>query len=292
MDIAKEITPFAKKVYQSSRGGLYSLPVDMLPPTTERVADIACFAIPTSPEVSPGSVTLIDGRALTHIDRVVLCTGYHMTLPFLPSLHNDSLAPEQADETILVTDGTQFHNLHKDIFYIPDPTLAFVGVPFFTATFTLFEMQAILVSKIFSGQAWVPSEAEMRKEYNEKVEKKGYGRSFHSLMGAEIPYVAGLVEWVNSQIPITGGEKMEGHTEAFLQGYKTMLDKFKQFEEGALAGEAKLKAEKTEANKKAAEKQKLEVLDTGRPESVIPELEKTPPECQIEASAPALPVQG
>jgi hypothetical protein len=292
MDIAKDINHFAKKVYQSSRGSPYALPVTMLPPFAERVADIASFTLPTSPAISPDPVTLIDGRILTGIDQVVLCTGYHMTVPFLPSLHNDFLAPEQADDKVLVTDGTQFHNLHKDIFYIPDPTLAFVGVPFFTATFTLFEMQAILVSKIFSGQAWMPSQTEMRKEYNERLEKKGHGRPFHSLLGIEIPYVAGLVEWVNSQIPITGGTKMEGHTEAFLLGYKSLPERIKAFEERVLASQEKWKAKKEKATNKVAENQKLENQKAKDHESVTQEIEKSTPDSQNEVSVQALPVQG
>jgi hypothetical protein len=159
---------------------------------------------------------------------VVVCTGYHITYPFLPSLHNDFLAREAAGEEILVTDGTQVHNLHKDIFYIPDPTLAFVGIPFFSATFTLFEIQAIVVSKVLSGQAWVPSREEMRKEYRERVEKKGYGRAFHSVMNEEVEYVADLVAWVNAQAEATGGEKMEGHTEKWLDQNQARLVRMKE----------------------------------------------------------------
>lgn len=159
---------------------------------------------------------------------MVVCTGYHITYPFLPSLHNDFLAREAAGEEILVTDGTQVHNLHKDIFYIPDPTLAFVGIPFFSATFTLFEIQAIVVSKVLSGQAWVPSREEMRKEYRERVEKKGYGRAFHSVMNEEVEYVADLVAWVNAQAEATGGEKMEGHTEKWLAQNQARLVRMKE----------------------------------------------------------------
>jgi hypothetical protein len=227
-DIAREIAPFADKIYQSSRGGAYSLPLVLLPPEAERVGEVTSFALPASPEDSPGPVTLSDGRVLTGIDRVIVCTGYHMTVPFLPALHNDSLTPNQATEDILVTDGTQIHNLHKDIFYIPDPTLAFVGVPFYTTTFTLFDIQAIAVSKVLSGQAWVPSESEMRKEYNDRVEKKGSGRGFHSLKGVQVEYAAELVEWVNSQVTTTGGEKMEGHTEAWLQTYESWQLRMRQ----------------------------------------------------------------
>lgn len=260
----------------------------MLPPSAERVADIASFSLPASPEDSLGPVTLVDGRVLSDIDRVVLCTGYHITVPFLPSLHNDALTPEQADEKILVTDGSQFHNLHRDIFYISDPTLAVVGVPFYTCTFTLFDIQALVVSKVLSGQAWVPNEAEMRKEYNEKVEQKGYGRPFHSLMGAEVPYVASLVEWVNSQVPTTGGEVMEGHTEAFLNGYGTLLARMKQTRASA---EAKLKAKKEKTLGNQPKEPTTETRGVESYDSATQEHEKSGQSHQKEASAQVLPVQ-
>ena len=148
----------------SSRGGPFDIPKVMLSPETERVAGTASFHHPFDNE-DAGSFTLLDGTVLTGIDRVVLCTGYHFTLPFLPELHDDSAMATQANDTVLVTDGTQVHNIHKDIFYIPDPTLAFVGVPFHIATFTFSEYQAIAVAAAFSGRAWVPSKEAMQAEY-------------------------------------------------------------------------------------------------------------------------------
>lgn len=109
------------------------------------------------------------------------------------------------------------HNLHRDIWYIPDPSLVFIGVPFFTATFSLFEFQAIAVAAVMGGDGAVPGEGEMRREYGERVRMKGTGKEFHSLKGREVEYVDGLLERVN------GGERgvveggvgrrvVEGHT--------------------------------------------------------------------------------
>ena len=57
--------------------------------------------------------------------------------PFLADRHSDTKSFASADSSILITrEGNMVHNLHKDIFYMPDPTLSFVGVPYFTATFT------------------------------------------------------------------------------------------------------------------------------------------------------------
>jgi ACS family pantothenate transporter-like MFS transporter len=233
VDIAKDIGPFAKNIYQSSREGLFDLPVEMLPENARRVAAVSSYDLPSGSsstylgdtEPIPSTVTLANGEILRNIDRVVLATGYHCSFPFLPQLHRDDLSPETATDTVLVTDGTQMHNLHLDIFYIPDPSLAFVGVPYFTATFSLFDFQAIALARIFAGKAELPREEEMRAEYRERVKAKGHGKAFHSLLGQgkEIGYVDSLVEIVNAGVDGKGvpeEEKMTGHSRKWLAGRK------------------------------------------------------------------------
>lgn len=198
----------------------------------ERVTGISSFAPPTAKDKRvPGTVYLTDGTVLTDIDRVIVCTGYLFSLPFLPELHKDNLRATEADENVLVTDGLQLHNLHRDIFYIQDPTLSFVGVPAYTATFSFFEFQSIAVSSVIAGHAFLPSTSEMRVEYLEKVEEKGYGRSFHSLIrGQDVPYVESLTNWLNRDAEITGGRKVEPYSEqwkaekaTFFERYRTLL---------------------------------------------------------------------
>ena len=160
----------------------------------------------------PGRVVLKDGRELNDIHRIIFCTGYHMSLPFLRQYHEDKTPVHRADETVLVTDGTQVHNLHKDIWYIPDPSLIFIGVPFFTATFTLFEFQAIVVAAVLSGKAFLPSKEKMRIEYEQRAREKGTGKMFHSLRDREVEYVDELLEWVNGDGEKLGAVPVKGHT--------------------------------------------------------------------------------
>lgn len=166
-------------------------------------------------------MTLVDGRVLEHVDRVIVATGYQFTLPFLPEYHQDDVKPEDADDRILVSDGLQLHNLHQDIFYIPDPTLAFVGVPFYTATFSLFEFQAIAVASFFSSKATLPSELEMRAEYRKRVKDKGYGKKFHSLWGVDVEYAAALMEWVNHGRP-PSDRKPDGYSQKWIETKEKM----------------------------------------------------------------------
>lgn len=150
--------------------------------------------------------------------------------PFLKQYHADSLSMEQTTPEVLVTaDGTQVHNLHKDIFYIPDPTLAFIGAPYHTATFTLFEFQAMALARVFAGTCQLPNEHEMRTEYEEKKRRKGLGRDFHSLRGygEEEAYVIELVEWVNRSGSVHGVEPMKGHTNEWRAANKAREEKLK-----------------------------------------------------------------
>jgi hypothetical protein len=193
----------------------------MLPDNAYRVDEIVSYDAPgaegstplDASEAIPATVTLKSGTKLCGIHHLIICTGYHLTLPFLPQFHSDETPVDKADDTILVTDGTQFHNLHKDIFNINDPTLIFIGVPFFTATFTLFEFQAMAVAKILSCQAKLPSKDAMRSEYNVRVKTKGYGKAFHSLRGQEEEYVNEIVAWINSDLEKAGKGKLHGHTD-------------------------------------------------------------------------------
>ncbi|KAJ4377607.1 hypothetical protein N0V83_000434 [Neocucurbitaria cava] len=221
-DIARELGPIANNIYQSHRNGNFDIPPTLLPENATRVGEVVSYDAPINgwskepleaSDAIPATVTLECGEKLCDIHHVILCTGYHITLPFLPHLHSDATLVSAAGDELLVTDGSQFHNLHKDIFYINDPTLTFVGVPFFTATFTLFEFQAMVVAKVLSGQAKLPGEEAMRAEYDERVRAKGFGKGFHSLKDRESEYVDELLACVNKDLEKLGVKKLDGHSE-------------------------------------------------------------------------------
>lgn len=238
MDIAREISPVSQTIYQSTRGGIFDIPAVALPDNASRIAEVAYFQINELPDYSnehlPMSVHLKSGQILQNIDEIVLCTGYQMALPFLPQYNSNSVPVNEADDSTLVTDGTQIHNLHRDIFYIPDPTLVFVGIPFYTATFTLFEFQAIVVAEVFSGNAQLPPAKEMRKEYLEKTRIKGYRRNFHSLKNEEDLYVTQLLDWVNGDRAQQSLLPIEGHTGSWMEAKAEQVERLKQLFQGSL----------------------------------------------------------
>ncbi|KAL4995061.1 major facilitator superfamily domain-containing protein [Aspergillus recurvatus] len=243
IDIAREISPQADTIYQSTRNGEFDISANILPENAVRVSGVTRYEILDESKATDGKlplkVHLKSGQELCGLDQVIICTGYQFTLPFLADYHNDKISPAEADETVLVTDGTQAHNLHKDIFYISDPTLAFVGVPFYTATFTLFEFQAIAVANVFSGIAGLPSQQDMRAEYNEKLKEKGHGKRFHSLKDVEEDYVNDLLEWINKPRVERGLTAIEGHTEKWYEAKEAQRERLKLLFESATATEGR-----------------------------------------------------
>lgn len=121
-----------------------------------------------------------------------------------------SLTPSSS---ILITNGASVQNLHLDIFHLPDPTLAFLGISVNTATFSFFEYQAIAIARVFAGHAELPVEEVRRKEYEKRVEKSGSGK-FLNFIGREGDpiYVDELVKWLNKDAEGSDLEVLVGRT--------------------------------------------------------------------------------
>ncbi|KAH6625087.1 hypothetical protein B0J18DRAFT_202003 [Chaetomium sp. MPI-SDFR-AT-0129] len=254
MDICRELDGVAAHVTQSVRGGKFDLPASLLPESVVRVGAIAEFTHPQDlprthssnplpPNAPiPGHVRLLDelqdtssssSSNIPPIHHVILATGYITSYPFLPHLHSDTSPAHTAAGTHLVVtaEGEMAHNLHRDIFYIPDPTLAFIGVPYYVATFSLFDFQAQALARVFAGKARLPDHAQMRAEYDRRVEEKGLGRGFHSLHapGLEVAYVQALVDWVNADGAAAGEPLMRAHGEEWKRGYEELKAKMTGF---------------------------------------------------------------
>ncbi|CAN8105287.1 unnamed protein product [Discula destructiva] len=230
LDIAKELEGLASKTYQSSRGGKFDLDPSLLPANSERVTGLKSVRLDEGKGLAldagapiPGTVHLTDGRILSDIHQVILASGYQTTYSFLTGLESEVLQDEEADEKVIITAnkaGGMTHNLHKDIFYIPDPTLSFVGVPYYTSTFSMFDFQAEVVARVYAGLSSLPSEEAMRAEYAARKAKGDKGKAFHSLIRNQVPYMDDILDWVNSGAEERGVEKMRGVDEKWYEAYE------------------------------------------------------------------------
>ena len=171
----------------------------IIPDNFLQVPEIASFC-PSNlvKRLEDAEILLMNGTRLSGIDSIIFCTGYRYSLPFLPS-YQAVHAHEVVDRTSIISDGEQLYNLHKDIFFIEDLTLAFVGVSKEIATFSFFDMQSAAIAAVFSGRVILPSKRQMWDEYEQKKRDCGMGMKFHTLgFKREIEYIRDILTWVNS----------------------------------------------------------------------------------------------
>lgn len=224
MDIARDLSPHASRILVSSRldrnaptgyQKFRDTQRSRRPPGSEDIPEVKLFR---SPQQTPGEseIELVDGTTV-HADAVIFCTGYQYSFPFLPQYHADSdrFTP---DLQPLILRGDHVLHLYRDVFYIPDPTLAFIGISVNTSAFSFFEYQAISVARVFAGTARLPAQPQQRQALDAVVGKKGPGKFRHFLgQQGEREYVRDTVTWLNRDAAWSGAPLVEGHTEAWLR---------------------------------------------------------------------------
>lgn len=122
-----------------------------------------------------------DIETISHIDVIVFCTGYLYSLPFL---------------TEGATDGSFVKDVYRQIFDVHHPTLAHIGLPKFVSPLPLVEAQAAVVARVFSGRIKLPSQDDMKAEYERELATKGPGKLFHSFEGCDYEYCNSLYKWI------------------------------------------------------------------------------------------------
>ncbi|KAI9203631.1 uncharacterized protein BJ171DRAFT_509132 [Polychytrium aggregatum] len=121
-------------------------------------------------EPETGRVHFVDGSQTTEsIDAIILATGYYFAFPFLDRSLQDSLRACAGQEK-----GLGVSNLYASLFHIPDPTLAFVGLPMQVEPFPLFQLQTQWIAQVWQGKVRLPGEPQMRQEEENEHQKYGF----------------------------------------------------------------------------------------------------------------------
>ncbi len=142
------------------------------------------------------AVRFANNKIETDLDAILFATGYHYSFPFLSSL----IPP-------LSPTGARVENLYQHIFYIPSPSLTFIGLPSKIIPFRTFEAQAAVIARVWAGRLSLPPEGEMWEWERELVKKRGGGRAFHVLpYPTDFEYHDSLVEWAGRAEGEGGGE--------------------------------------------------------------------------------------
>ncbi|KAI5776816.1 hypothetical protein EDC01DRAFT_681011 [Geopyxis carbonaria] len=180
-DIAQQLLPHvAAPLLQSIRNPAATPPCS---PQIRVVPTITAFA------PQRRTVYFATGPPEHDVDVVLFATGYLHSHPWLHP--PDPAAP-------LTTTGARVENLFHHIFYAPDPTLAFVGLPMKAIPFPVGHSQAVVVARAWSGRLALPGREAMRAWEAIEVEKKGAGRGF-CVYGfpEDAEYMDLLAEWAD-----------------------------------------------------------------------------------------------
>ncbi|KAG8221572.1 hypothetical protein J3R82DRAFT_1814 [Butyriboletus roseoflavus] len=224
-EISRDVNHQAAKVYQSFRPDTesrlhYRLENYMrrIPQNTTLVGEIKQFLpISEGSPIQSGLVELKNGTILSGIDSVIFATGFRYSFPFLPQCYDGAtyVPHEGSAKTVspfLPLDGSHVRDLYLDMFYIRDPTLAFIGLTLGTQSFSLSEYLTLALAKVWTNTAKLPSSQTMRELYQKTVEERG-GYSKHVLfLGQErLPVIRRyLIGWLNAAAVKYGGKQVDG----------------------------------------------------------------------------------
>ncbi|WLF77649.1 monooxygenase [Lodderomyces elongisporus] len=157
VDISTQISTVAEKVYVSVRD------VGKVDPRNDLIEYIGLII---KYDYTTRSITTINGDHFEGIDVVIFCTGYFYSVPFL--------------KLDVITDGTQVHDLYKQVFNVYDPSISFLALQKEVVPMPISESQAALVARVYSGRYNLPSVEERKQSYEKEIQMKGSGRQFHS----------------------------------------------------------------------------------------------------------------
>lgn len=139
------------------------------------------------------SATFIDGTVIDKIDKVVFCTGYLYAYPFLKSFLTRTKGTRDA---LLDSHGSRTRRLYKQIFYIPDPTIAFVALLKNVVPMPLAECQGSVIARVFSGRLKLPDETDMRDYEQKELENCQSESDYHTFpFPKDVDYYQHMIDW-------------------------------------------------------------------------------------------------
>jgi hypothetical protein len=189
LDVAYQVSQYAQQpVLLSSRSAsIFNSALAGAPPPAWRkdVPQIAEF-LPSS--THDRGVRFNDGQVEEHVDRVIFCTGYFYSIPFMPNL-----------KPPIITDGLRTQDVYYDLFHIEHPSLVLPVINQRVIPFPLAENQAAVVARVWSGRLDLPSKTLMRQWEEDAIRQRGNGKYFHlKPFPADCAHMNELYRWAKS----------------------------------------------------------------------------------------------
>lgn len=148
-DISLELSDYATSVYLCNIGP--TVP-STLPSNVEQLPAIASIQ-------SDGTVCFVNGKERC-ADSIVLCTGYHYSFPFL------------TEESGIRVENKRIMRLYKHTFNVVHPSMAIMGVNFQVTPFPYFDLQALWILSVWSGQKQLPLTTEMIQDSDQEYQSR------------------------------------------------------------------------------------------------------------------------
>ncbi|KAF2661219.1 FAD/NAD(P)-binding domain-containing protein [Lophiostoma macrostomum CBS 122681] len=136
------------------------------------------------------SIELADSTILTGVDGIIFCTGYLHDLPFLSPLNPH-----------LISNGRGVEQIYQHMFYAPNPTLSFVGLPRIVS-FSVCEAQAAVIARVYSGRLKLSSIETMQQWNRDMIITRGDAHKTHTFRHPDdVIYVNSLISWASTATP-------------------------------------------------------------------------------------------
>lgn len=132
---ATEHGPFYARLRQKQKEAITK-------PNSQAVAEVKLIREPSEGQAGIATFELADGSVLTGVDKVIYCTGYHVSKPYLAQYHDDNpakediptvpeasedliarLEHEQAHRTAIVTNGKWYQTFGRTCSTVSTPRL-------------------------------------------------------------------------------------------------------------------------------------------------------------------------
>ncbi|KAM0216974.1 hypothetical protein ACHAQD_007693 [Fusarium lateritium] len=156
-----------------------------------------------------GRITFSDGTFEDDIDVVVFATGFEFSFSFLPGIKPVN---------------KRIPGLYQHVFKSDDPSLAFIGMVTGGFGLRIFEWQAVAAARHFAGRAILPSLKEMREWEQQRLEEKGDGPAFWTLLPDFEKHYEALRAIAGDPAPGTSGRVLPKYDEKWGESFWELIN--------------------------------------------------------------------
>ncbi|SCU87730.1 LAME_0D11254g1_1 [Lachancea meyersii CBS 8951] len=240
-DLAFELATHLKRTIYKSKRSESLMPVGF----DHRISDVS-DVLKFDPNTK--TVHFVKGERVENVDKIIFCTGYLKSLPFLPK---SSQSNSKGNSTLasLVTNGKRVNNLFNHILPYNLPTLGIIGLPKYVLPTRLSETQGAWLARVWSGRIKLPSMKTMLFYDKWFLDLNGDNGTYHDLkFPMDVQYSQRLnreirdagsdgyfgVEWTSDQIKIRSSIQplKEGYLAYFKEKGKRAMNIDELIEEG------------------------------------------------------------